>query len=89
MKMTMVNLGLKGLTFTTLKIVCINHGEQRVFSIRNHHKCLTWLFRFHLNTNVIGLRPLKLFSSVSEGIDFDVYRHQILKSVPTLKWINC
>ena len=28
------------------------------FSIRNHHKCLSELFPLHLNTCVMGLRPL-------------------------------
>ena len=36
------------------EFVCLNHGDQRVFSIRNHHKCLSLLFLLHLNTFVIG-----------------------------------
>ena len=28
-------------TLTTLKYFYINHGEKRVFSILNHHKCLS------------------------------------------------
>ena len=34
------------------------HGEQRVFSILNHNKCL---FLIHLNTYVMGLRPIEIF----------------------------
>ena len=43
---------------------CINHGhdgDQRVFSIMNHHKCLSYLFRIHLNTYGMGLRSLQIF----------------------------
>ena len=32
-------LCLLGLTLTTLNYFCINHGEQRVFSVLNDHKC--------------------------------------------------
>ena len=33
----------------------------RFFSILNHHKCLRQLFPIHLNTYVMGLRPLEIF----------------------------
>ena len=38
------------LILITLKYFCINHGDQRVFSILNHHKCLSLLFTLYLNT---------------------------------------
>ena len=31
------------------------------FSIWNHYDCLSWLFLIHLNTYVMGLRPLEIF----------------------------
>ena len=37
------------LTLTTLKYFCINHEDQRVSLIQNHHTCLSWVFRRHLN----------------------------------------
>ena len=46
------------LTLPTPKYFCINHGNQSVFSILNHHKCLIQLFQIHLNTYAMGLRPL-------------------------------
>ena len=39
----------------------INHEDQRVFSTWNHHRCLSQLFPLHLNTCVIGRRPLEIF----------------------------
>ena len=56
-------------TLTTLVYFHIDHREQRV-SILNYHKCLIWPFPLHLNTYVLGLRPLKIFNSFSAGIDF-------------------
>ena len=32
--------------------------DQRVFTIRNHHKCPSYLFPIHMNTYVIRQRPL-------------------------------
>ena len=40
------------LTPKPLIYVCINHGDQRVFSFLNHHKCQ--LFPPYLNTYVVG-----------------------------------
>ena len=56
-----------------------------------HHKSLFQLFPIHLNTYVMGLRPLEIFYSYSAGIDFsrqnlrtiDV-RFWWLKSIPAL-----
>ena len=51
------------LTLTGLRALnslCINHGDQRVFKIWNHHNCLSQLFLLHLNTYVMGLRPYVL-----------------------------
>ena len=45
-------LRVKGLTFKVLKQVCINRGDQRGFSTWNQHKCLSYVFSFHLNTHV-------------------------------------
>ena len=39
----------------------IKRGDQRVYSIWNHHKCLSYLILIHLNTYVICLRPLEIF----------------------------
>ena len=73
---------------TTLK-KCINYGDQRYFSIWNHHKYLSYLFplhHVHLNTYVMGLHAhYNYFNSCSAGIVFrrqksDVYRRQILTS---------
>ena len=50
-----------GSTLTTLTCFYIHHGDQRVFSIWNHHKCLIHLFSLHLNTYGMGLRPLEIF----------------------------
>ena len=48
-------------TLKVLKYSYTNHGDQRVFSIWNHHKCLSCLFSIHLNTYVMRLRPLEIF----------------------------
>ena len=56
------------LTLTTPKYFGINHGDQRFFSIWNHHKCHSSLFQLHLNTYVIGLPSLDIFYSFSVGI---------------------
>ena len=45
---------------------------------RRHHTCLSKLFLLHLNINVMGLRPLKIFYCFREEI---VCRRQILTSV--------
>ena len=37
--------------------IFVNH----FFSILNHHKCLSQLFPIHLNTYVMGIRPLEIF----------------------------
>ena len=39
-------------------------------SIWYQHKCLIQLFLIHLNTYVMGLRPLVIFNSYSARIDF-------------------
>ena len=78
MKMTMVKSSLKGLIRWN---ICVNHGDQRFSSIWNHHKCLRSFFLIHLYTYFMGLRPLEMFYSLSEGIDLsDVYILQILMS---------
>ena len=46
------------LTFTALKYFCINHGNQRVFQFEIIINVLVSSFPLHLNTCVMGLRPL-------------------------------
>ena len=77
------DLPIPYLTLETLKNFCVNHGEQRVCSIRNHHKYLSWLFPLYLNTYVMGLRPLEMFEFFQCGDrlyspESDVYRRQIV-----------
>ena len=40
---------------------------KRFFSIWNHHKCLSYLFPLHMNTYVMGLRPLEIFLLLQRG----------------------
>ena len=56
--------------FLTLKalIFFIKTLETKGFiSIWYHHKCLIQLFPIHLNTYVMGLRPLEIFLLVQRG----------------------
>ena len=53
------------------------------YSFRNHHKCFSQLFLIHLNTYVMGLQPLEIFSLLQfrdrlKSSESDVYRRQIL-----------
>ena len=41
------------LTLTALKYFTTNHGNQRVFSICNHQKCLSYLYLIHLDTHMV------------------------------------
>ena len=66
------------LYLATLKSFCINYGDQKVFSIWNHHKCLSQLFLLDINTHVMGLR--QLYISFSAGID--LRRSQIMTFNP-------
>ena len=45
-------------------------------SIWDHHNCLSQLFLIHLNTYVMGLRPLEIFLLFQRGDR--LYRRQIL-----------
>ena len=101
MKMTMVNSGLKGLTLTTLKYICINHGDHRVNWYMQFEIIINILvssFRFvwipMLSTTVImGMRPWSFFYFFRAGIVFirqnltstDV-RFWRIKTVPALKY---
>ena len=39
--------------------ICINHADQMFFFTNlNHQKCLSYIFPLHLNTCVMGVRPL-------------------------------
>ena len=67
------------LTVKALKYVYINQGTKMLFSICEHHKCLSWVFPFYLNTYVMGLRNIVLFQS-GDRLCFDVYRRHILAS---------
>ena len=49
------------LILETLKYFGISHGDQRAFSIRNHHKYLSQFFPLHLNTYVLALLPLLVY----------------------------
>ena len=54
------------------------------FSIWNkkiNHKCLSHLFPIHLNTYVIGLRPLLIFFSYSAGSDLSRQNKVDLRAV--------
>ena len=69
------------LTRQALKYIYTNHGDQRVFSIRNHHNVLVRSDRFiwiHMSW-VYGhyILFISLFLWTSES---DVYRRQILTS---------
>ena len=71
------------LTLKRWIIFFINYENQSVFSIWKHHKCLTQLSLIHLNTYVMGLRPLEIFLLLQRGdrlqsSESDVYRRQIL-----------
>ena len=57
-----------------LKYFCMLHGDQRVFSIYNHHKCLSCLFPLHLNTYVMGIRVdiINYFFLSARGPSLDV-----------------
>ena len=58
-------------------IFCINYGDQRIFSIWNHHKCLSYIFLVHLNTYVMGLRSLEIFLlSQCEGPKYVVFTYK-------------
>ena len=48
------------LTLKALKVWYLNHGDQRILFNLNHHKCLSQFFPLHLNTHVMGLRPLSI-----------------------------
>ena len=50
-----------------LEYICINHGNQCVFFNFKRHKCLRQLFPLHLNTYVMGLRPLEIFVLLVRG----------------------
>ena len=56
------NMSLNPLSFNfyNAELFCENHGDQRVFSIWNQHKCLSQLFPLHLNTYVMCVRPLEI-----------------------------
>ena len=75
----------QALALTTLKDFCINYGDQRVFSTRNNHKSLSLFFLVHLNTYVMGLRPVYIIWYFQCGDRLqtsacDVFERQILTS---------
>ena len=47
--------------------------EIEVFSILNHHKCISYLFPLHLNTYVIGL-DINICGNRLYAPESDVYR---------------
>ena len=62
----------------TLKYLCINHRDQKIFLICNHRKYLSQLFPLHLNTYVMGRRELYIINSFGAGMQF---RRQNLTSM--------
>ena len=70
-----------GLTLSA-EFICKKTSQLNVvFSISNHPKCLSWLFPIHLNTYVMGLRPLEIFLllQVSDSNDQRLNPHDALK----------
>ena len=58
-------------------IFCINYGDQRIFSIWNHHKCFSYIFLVHLNTYVMGLWSLEIFLLLQcEGPKYVVFTYK-------------
>ena len=53
----------RALILTTMKYYCINHEDQRVFSLWTHHKYLSLLSKLHLNIYVMG-RPCTVIINV-------------------------
>ena len=75
---------LTALTLRALKYFCVNHGDQRNFSIWNHHKCLCYSFyRFIWIPMLCVYAHCKLFYSYSAVLDF---RRQNLKSTDVRFW---
>ena len=79
--MTMVNSGLKGLK--RCNIFVQTWQLKGFFQFEITKKCLSLLFLIYLNTYVMGLRPLEIFSLLQGGdrlwsSESDVYRRQIL-----------
>ena len=60
----MVNTSKPGvvwpLTLKAMNYFNKNLEDQRVYSIQNHHTCFIEVFMIHLNTYVMGLRPLEI-----------------------------
>ena len=86
---------LVALTLDTLNYLCLNHGNQRVFSILSRHNRLSQLFLIHLYTYVMGRRPLEIFVFFPHRdriytSESDVYRRQILtyKDGPRTERVN-
>ena len=65
MKMTMVNSGLEGLMLEAPNYFRINHEDQRFFF--QFEIIIIQLFPIHLNTYVMGLRPLEIFLLLQRG----------------------
>ena len=75
------------LTLTTLKYICINHVNQKVLLIWNHHKkALSASFKY---LDVMGLQPLSdykyLIVLVSISSFQIVFKRRNLKTLPTLQ----
>ena len=66
-------IGINALTLTALTYFCINHGDQRIFSIWNHHKCLSLIafsalfeYLYYESTAII-----KIFALTARGSTLD------------------
>ena len=62
--------GLYCLTLKALPIFAKILETKWFLLILNHQKCLIQVFPIHLNTYVMGLRPLEIFLLLQCGVDF-------------------
>ena len=73
------------LTLKALKYFYITYGDQRFFSIWNHHKCLSQLIPLYLNTYVMGQYKYPNYFSART-----VFGRQNLTSIDVrfIKWVR-
>ena len=58
---SLLNLMEKDFTLKVLIIFKKTMETKGIYSIWNHYKCFSYLFLLHLNTYLMGLRPLEIF----------------------------
>ena len=51
--------------------------SREFFSIWNHHKYLSQIFSIHLNTYIMGLRPLEIFLNLTCRVEIDFTRQNM------------